>query len=381
MLIFIAFIWFLAFLYAVLIWVYRYWFNRLQVFTPDSNVIPQIFFSIIIPARNEENNIGACLASIAKQQYPAHLMEVIVVDDHSEDNTAQIVLQYQSTLPSLALIYLKDHLKGNSINAYKKKAIEIAIAEAKGNWIVTTDADCTMGSNWLNLLAAYIQQYQPVLVAAPVVFEKKNSLLGNFQLLDFASLQGITAAAVAAGYHSMCNGANLAYAKQAFYDVDQFKGIDQIASGDDMLLMYKMKKKFPGKMGFLFHRDAIVYTAPVNSWRAFFQQRIRWASKADSYADKTIFYVLLIVYLLNASILVTFIMGCWNERVLSQAGLLLLFKTAIELSFMIPVANFFSVSQKLWLFPLLQPIHIIYTVIAGWLGKFGSYEWKQRKVN
>ncbi|MFX7825069.1 hypothetical protein ABTK20_21970, partial [Acinetobacter baumannii] len=82
------------------------------------------------------------------------------------------------------------------------------------------------------------------------------------------------------------------------------------------------------------------------------------------------FYILLIVYLLNASILVTFIMGCWNEWVLSQAGLLLLFKTAIELSFMIPVANFFSVSQKLWLFPLLQPIHIIYTVIAGWLGKF-----------
>lgn len=83
MLIFIAFIWFLAFLYAVLIWVYRYWFNRLQVFTPDSNVIPQIFFSIIIPARNEENNIGACLASIAKQQYPAHLMGIAetTVDD------------------------------------------------------------------------------------------------------------------------------------------------------------------------------------------------------------------------------------------------------------------------------------------------------------
>ncbi|MFX8685037.1 hypothetical protein ABTM63_19820, partial [Acinetobacter baumannii] len=79
-----------------------------------------------------------------------------------------------------------------------------------------------------------------------------------------------------------------------------------------------------------------MYTAPVNSWRAFFQQRIRWASKADSYADKTIFYVLLIVYLLNASILVTLIIGCWNEWVFSQAVLLLFFKTAIELSFMIP---------------------------------------------
>ncbi|MBR2649463.1 MAG: glycosyltransferase [Sediminibacterium sp.] len=381
MLIFIAFIWVLAFLYAVLILLYRHWFNRLQAFTPNVTSNPQIFFSIIIPARNEENNIGACLAAIAKQQYPAYLMEVIVVDDHSEDNTAQVVLQYQSILPGLRIIYLKDHLLGRIINAYKKKAIEIAIAQAKGNWIVTTDADCTMGSNWLNFLGAYIEQYQPVLVAAPVVFEKKNGLLGNFQLLDFVSLQGITAAAVAAGYHSMCNGANLAYAKQAFYDVGQFAGIDQIASGDDMLLMYKMKKKFPGKMGFLFHRGAIVYTAPVNSWRAFFQQRIRWASKADSYADKTIFYVLLIVYLLNASILVTFIIGCWNEWVFSQAVLLLFFKTAIELSFMIPVANFFSVSQRLWLFPFLQPLHIIYTVIAGWLGKFGSYEWKQRKVN
>lgn len=381
MLILIAFIWLLAFLYAALILVYRYWFNRLQTFTTSFTANPQIFFSIIIPARNEENNIGACLAAITNQRYPVHLMEVIVVDDHSEDNTAQVVLQYQSVLPSLRLIYLKDHLQGNIINAYKKKAIEIAIAQAKGNWIVTTDADCTMGSNWLHLLNAYIAQYQPVLVAAPVVFEKKNGLLGNFQLLDFVSLQGITAAAVAAGYHSMCNGANLAYAKQAFYDVGQFTGIDQIASGDDMLLMYKIKKKFPGKMGFLFHREAIVYTAPVDSWRAFFQQRIRWASKADSYADKTIFYVLLIVYLLNTSILVAFIVGFWDEWMLSQAALLLFFKTAIELSFMIPVSNFFSVSQRLWLFPLLQPLHIIYTVIAGWLGKFGSYEWKQRKVN
>jgi cellulose synthase/poly-beta-1,6-N-acetylglucosamine synthase-like glycosyltransferase len=360
---------------------YRYWFNRLQIFTPYTSASPQIFFSIIIPARNEGSKIGACLAAIAKQEYPAHLMEVIVVDDHSEDDTAQVVSEYQSVWPGLRLIYLKDYLQGHTINAYKKKAIEVAIKEAKGNWIVTTDADCTMGSSWLKLLDAYIQQYKPVLVAAPVMFDKKRGLLANFQLLDFVSLQGITAAAVAAGYHSMCNGANLAYAKQAFYDVDQFAGIDQIASGDDMLLMHKMKQKFPGKMGFLFHRAAIVYTAPVSSWHAFFQQRIRWASKADSYADKTVFYVLLMVYLFNALILVTFIAGLWNEWLCTQTILLLLFKTAIELSFMIPVANFFSVQQRLWVFPFLQPLHIIYTVIAGWLGKFGSYKWKQREVN
>ncbi|MBX9732532.1 MAG: glycosyltransferase, partial [Chitinophagaceae bacterium] len=176
MLFFIAFIWLFAFVYAVLLLMYRYWFNRLQIFTPYTSASPQIFFSIIIPARNEGSNIGACLAAIAKQEYPAHLMEVIVVDDHSEDDTAQVVSEYQSAWPGLRLIYLKDYLQGHTINAYKKKAIEVAIKEAKGNWIVTTDADCTMGSSWLKLLDAYIQQYKPVLVAAPVMFDKKRGL-------------------------------------------------------------------------------------------------------------------------------------------------------------------------------------------------------------
>lgn len=367
--------------YAVLILVYRYWFGKVQRFTDTQTKLPATRFTVIVPARNEAKVIGNCLASLQRQQYPVDLFEVIVVNDHSTDNTEMVVEAWKKQLPSLRLIQLADHLQQQTINAYKKKAIEIAIDQAVGNWIVTTDADCVAPDTWLQQLDSFIQQNNSVLVAAPVIFTDEPSLLGRFQLLDFLSLQGVTAAAVAAGYHSMCNGANLSYRKDAFYAVGKFQGIDNLASGDDMLLMYKLQQQYPNKMGFLFSEAAIMQTAPMYTWKDFFQQRIRWASKATKYADKSIFKVLLLVYLLNLLLAIGLILGCFNTSILSGVLLSLLLKTIVELLFLIPVARFFNAQHALVWFPFFQPLHILYTIIAGWLGKFGSYEWKQRNVH
>jgi cellulose synthase/poly-beta-1,6-N-acetylglucosamine synthase-like glycosyltransferase len=277
------------------------------------------------------------------------------------------------------MIQLADFVSGN-INAYKKRAIEIGAAQAKGDWLVTTDADCEVLPNWLKNFDQFIQANNSVLVAAPVMFSNNKTWLGIFQILDFMSLQGITAAAVAAGYHSMCNGANLAYSKKAFYQVDQFKGIDHLASGDDMFLMYKIKKQFPNQLGFLFSKDVIVTTAPMDNWKSFFNQRIRWASKAESYSERSIFWVLLLVYLFNAGLLVGLIAGFFIEGFYPTMGALLLLKIFVEMIFLIPVARFFNNQLLLLLFPFMQPFHIVYTVVAGWLGKFGSYQWKGRVV-
>ncbi|TXT32515.1 MAG: family 2 glycosyl transferase [Chitinophagaceae bacterium] len=366
--------------YCLLIGVYAYWFLQLKQYQLDASITPQTTFSIIIPARNEEAMIGKCLAGIQEQNYPTHLFEVIVVDDHSTDHTAEIITQLQVQFPGLKLIHLANHIN-TTINAYKKKAIEIAVAQTTGNWIVTTDADCEVPPNWLLMMDNYIQKKQPVFVAAPVMFTLHKSWLGLFQVLDFISLQGITAAAVAAGYHSMCNGANLAYNKAAFYAVGQFKGIDHIASGDDMLLMYKMKQQYKDQLGFLFSNQAIVKTAPMDSWANFLQQRIRWASKADRYEEKSIFWVLALVYFFNAFLLIGLILGFFVEELGTNIRLLLLAKTIVECFFMIPVARFFEMQKTLLYFPLMQPFHILYTVIAGWLGKFGTYQWKGRTVN
>ena len=188
----------------------------------------------------------------------------------------------------------------------------------------------------------------------------------------------------------MCNGANLAYTRKAFDEVGGFTGIDNIASGDDMLLMHKIYNLYPDKVMFLKSKDAIVQTAPVNSVKDFFNQRIRWASKADKYDDKRIFAVLMLVYVVNVLLLGLPVIAIFDNIQYSIFNiqcsmfglwlLLLLLKTFTELIFLYPVAKFFGKQSMLWLFPLMQPFHILYTVIAGWLGKFGNYKWKGRKV-
>jgi cellulose synthase/poly-beta-1,6-N-acetylglucosamine synthase-like glycosyltransferase len=227
----------------------------------------------------------------------------------------------------------------------------------------------------------FIGEKDLAFVAAPVLFSKDDSFLGIFQQLDFLSLQGITAASVSAGYHTMCNGANIAYEKKAFYAVDGFTGIDQLASGDDMLLMHKIKQRYPQGLGYLFSSTAIVTTAPMQNWNEFLNQRIRWASKADKYKDRSIFYTLFLVYAVNLGLLVLLFASPFITYGFMAWVALVIVKTLVELSFMVPVARFFGQTGVLTWFPLMQPFHIAYTVIAGWLGKFGTYQWKGRKVN
>lgn len=367
--------------YCCLLLMYRQWLIHLPVFTHKNDArLAATHFSVIVPARNEENNIKQCLESILQQPYPMELFEVIIVNDHSTDETENIVLALQKQYSNLFLLNLKDHLTNKQLTAYKKKAIELAAIQCNGSWIVTTDADCIVTDNWLSNFDQYIQEREPVFVAAPVMFTNDHSFLSVFQLLDFLSLQGITAASVSAGYHSMCNGANICYRKDVFTEVGRFSGIDHIASGDDMLLMHKIKLKYPGKIGYLYSKESIVLTSPMGTWKDFFNQRIRWASKASSYQDKGIYWILLLVYLLNAALFVLLVSSPFIHHGIINWLILVGIKTLVELSFMLPVARFYGQIKALFWFPLMQPFHIFYTVVAGWLGKFGTYQWKGRTV-
>lgn len=369
---------FLFIIYAVLIIYYRQSWLSIPDFKPAENAAPFTKISLIIPARNEEENIAACLDTIINQNYPTHLFEVLVVDDHSTDNTAKIVLSYQEK--NVRLIPLKDFIAPGEINSYKKKAIEIAIQQSTGELIVTTDADCIAPNNWLQTIASFYEKSNPEFIVMPVAINCSNRFIEIFQSLDFMTLQGITGASVDKKFHSMCNGANLAYTKKAFIAVDGFKGIDKIASGDDMLLLHKIYTRYPDGVAYLKSIEAIIQTQPVHSVAQFFNQRIRWASKADQYDDKRIFVVLLLVYFLNVWILALGV-GAFFFPVALHLFVLLIAKTIIELLFLFPVAGFFNQIKLLWWFPLAQPFHVLYTVIAGWLGKFGSYQWKERKVS
>ncbi|MFT4094463.1 MAG: glycosyltransferase [Niabella sp.] len=377
-----VFVWILVLLlftfYAVVIKYYSTNWRIMPEYEPKSIMIPNITFSVIIPARNEARNIQKLLDSLLAQTYPKELFEVIVVDDHSTDDTAAIVKQYEA-------VQLQQ-LKEAEINSYKKKAIETGIAAAKNEWIVCTDADCEVQPDWLFTYASLITEKECVFIAAPVnlipaPFSKKSGgILYIFQVLDFLTLQGITAASVHNKKHNMCNGANLAYKREVFYEVDGFRGIDTIASGDDMLLMHKIWKRYPEKIAYLKSKKAIVATNAAATWRAFINQRIRWASKAKSYEDKRIFAVLLLVYLFNFSFLGLLVASFFDPYYLYALISFWILKTAIECSFVYAVSRFFDQQKQMKYFFFFQPLHIGYTIAAGFLGSFGKYEWKGRRV-
>jgi cellulose synthase/poly-beta-1,6-N-acetylglucosamine synthase-like glycosyltransferase len=362
---------FLFLFYALLIFYYWQNWRAIPVFTPGHQSKTSI--SIIIPARNEEENINGLLQSLQRQDYPKTLFEVIVVDDNSTDATTELVKKFAD----VKLIQLKEE----GINSYKKKAIETGIAAATGELIITTDADCIAGPKWLSTIAAFKEEKKSVFIAAPVVINCNSSIVQLFQAMDFMVLQGVTGAAVYKKQLSMCNGANLAYERKVFYEVNGFSGVDHIASGDDMLLMHKIWKQHPDKIHYLKSKETIVSTQPMKTWKAFFNQRIRWASKATGYNDKRIFAVLLLVYLFNLSFVVLTVAGFFCSYYWLYLAGLWVAKTIIEFPFFISLANFFNKQSAIRLFFFFQPLHILYTVLSGLFGQFGKYEWKGRKVS
>ncbi|TAH02596.1 MAG: glycosyltransferase [Sphingobacteriales bacterium] len=363
---------FLLAAYTVLLLYYARWWQQTPVYKKQTTKEP-VAVTVIVPARNEAANIKACLQSLLNQQYPHHLLQIIVVNDQSEDATATIV---KNTAGNSVLLLTTDT---GFQTAPKKRAIEKAITHATGELIITTDADCITPNSWVATLVDYYQQTGAVFIAAPVNMAAGKSLVSIFQTVDFLTMQGITAGVVHRRFTNMCNGANLAYTKKAFEAVGGFKNIDAIASGDDMLLMHKIANHFPGKVGFIKSENATVTTLPVNSWKAFLQQRIRWASKATHYKEQALFAVLLLVYCCNFSMLILIVTGLLIN-LWWLVGAFVFIKFFAELLLVGPVLKFFK-QKKLWPWLLLlQPLHIVYIIMAGFLGQVKTYHWKGRRL-
>jgi biofilm PGA synthesis N-glycosyltransferase PgaC len=364
--------------YSTLILFYWQSWRSVPGYVPDGDSA-KTKISVIIPARNEEENIIPCLESVCDQNYPPELLQIIVLDDCSTDKTWERLQNFYHPEREVYSVQLTE-VENAEFSGHKKRAIQTGITMAHGELIVTTDADCKHPAEWIKNIASFYEEEHAVFIAAPVVFENNTSFLQIFQALDFLILQGITGASVYKNIHSMCNGANLAYEKKVFYEVNGFAGVDHIASGDDMLLMHKIWKKHPHQVYYLKSKNAIVTTQPMKTWKTFFNQRIRWASKAKQYDDKRILVVLLLVYFFNLSFLVLLVAGFFNYHYWLYLAGLWVAKTMVEFPFVNSVAIFFGKQSLMKYFFFFQPLHIFYTIVSGFLGQFGKYEWKGRKV-
>jgi cellulose synthase/poly-beta-1,6-N-acetylglucosamine synthase-like glycosyltransferase len=341
---------------------------------------PKTSISVIIPARNEAKNIGLCLQTVAQQNYPKDLFEIILIDDHSEDDTVAIANALGIT--NLHIIDLKDFVKDTKINAYKKKAIEVAIAQAKGELIVCTDADCRVGEDWLPLIAHCYEKTNAKFIAGPVLFDREQSLFQRFQSLDFAGMMLITAGGIEGKYLYMCNGANLAYPKAIFEEVDGFAGVDGLASGDDMLLLQKIVEKYPDGIRYLKTESAVVLTSPMPTLKAFIEQRRRWASKSGAYRGWNTQLQLGLVWLFHLSIVSSlWLLPFYGVDVLWLLLAQIMIKAFADYFLLNAACTFFNRKDLMKIFIPALFLHLWYIVWVGMLGLLPKgYIWKGRQV-
>ncbi|WP_158989783.1 glycosyltransferase [Mucilaginibacter sp. L196] len=357
----------------VLIYLIKGWSNLKR---PKLDVVDfKTKVTVLIAARNEEEKIALTIDDILVQDFPKHLMEVIIVDDHSTDRTADIIRSYAPQ--GIKLLQLNED---KPLNSYKKKAIAEAINQSTGELMVATDADCRMGPQWLSSIVNYYETRNPVMISSPVTYFEEKSLFENLQTLEFGYLVAMGASFIGNNKASTCNGANFAYRKDVFYEVGGFKGIDELASGDDELLLQKVAEKYADKIAFLKLPEAIVYTHAKANLKEFLNQRRRWASKSTKYKDKKIVALAVGIWLFNVLILVNGILSFFDVRFfylfLLQYGLKFIF----EAIFLLPVTAFFKRRGLIWLLFLLSPIHIVYFVYVGLIGNTKKYVWKGRTV-
>jgi len=352
------------------------WFSLKQFKkTPLKN---KTHVSVLIPARNEENNITDLLSNLINQNYPANLYEIIVVDDHSTDQTAKMVKKFIKEQKGFSIKLLR--IKGeNQARAYKKKAIRIAIEKSTGSLIITTDADCIHGKKWISSIVSLYETKRPKMIVGPVSFHKEKTFFQKIQSLEFLSLIAMTAGAIKTGYPIMCNGANLAYEKKAFFDVGGF-GIDRFSSGDDVFLLHRIRKHFGNtSVRFLKNLDTIVYTEALKTLHEFFDQRIRWASKNKGYDIKTL-VISTTVYMMNLILFGAVFISLFQSEFWETTAYIIIAKYIIDLPVVIGIAKF---AKKLDMFIYTIPLIVIYPVyiiLAGALGIVSSYEWKGRKL-
>jgi len=364
-------------IYLILIGAFLIGFDKVESFTYE-NLTPSTQFSVIIPFRNEEENLPELLASIKLLNYPKHLFEILCIDDASNDNSVALITKFSKENPSFQISILQNIRTSNSP---KKDAITSAISISKHDWIITTDADCFVPKDWLDTFDAFIQQKNTEFIIAPVTYTAVNSSLKQFQLLDFLSLIGATIGGFGIKKPFLCNGANLAYSKSLFYTVNGFNGNNTIASGDDIFLLEKALKLNKDKVSYLKSEQAIVETKPQPNWVSLIAQRKRWAAKTSSYNSLFGKLTGLIVLAMNGALICTLtltLIGSFNLRAFLY---LFIIKSGIDFLLLFKTSRFFNQERFLVSYIVSSVIYPFFSVYIAFISLFTTYKWKGRSFN
>ena len=325
--------------------------------------------SIIIALRNEQEQVIHLLSELKKQVYPVDKLEFILVNDHSTDSTLELLVN--SVIDNLRVLNMPDGMFG------KKSAIAFAMKEAKGDIILASDADCSFSPLWVHTMAAYFTNKNIKLVSGPVSYNKQKGIFIGLQTLEFISLIGSGAGAICVKNAIFCNGANMAYRKADFLELNNFEN-DEAVSGDDVFLLHSVKEKYKDAIAFAKDENAIVLTDAVQTAKGFINQRKRWTAKTSGYKDFASIYASFLVLFTNLSLVFLFVGYLYSDAYFHLFLLFYALKFAVDFLLLFPVLSFFKRKDLLkWILPF-ELFYAFYIVLIVVLSFTKSFEWKGR---
>ncbi len=334
---------------------------------PISNSVTLPFVSVIIAARNEENNLPALIDDLIKQEYPLGKFEIIIINDRSSDSTQKILNEASEDYSFIKSIKID---KKSKEMTPKKHAIDLGIKESKGEVILATDADCRVGPFWVSSMTYSLINKNGIVIGYSEIDDKKGIFFEKYQKIDFLAI--ITANAGAAGWNHYWSGTgqNLAYYKKDYLEIEGFEPVKDKISGDDMYLVQTISRL---KIGYInIDPNSHVKTKAMNSIKGFVNQRIRWSSNSKSnFKNTPIFFIFLIVsFFENLLILLSILFlkkgfTIWGIKIFVDGITILFGSRLFEKSFDIKTYFFWSI---------LQPFYIPF---IGTLGLFNKFSWKK----
>ena len=356
----------ILFFYALLIIRYAFGWSKIKRI-PKGQFFPNV--SVVIAMRNEEDQINDLIAGLQSQIYPKDKLEFILVNDHSSDNTLSLLEKY--ALTNLKILDMPEGEYG------KKDAISMAVSIARGEIILASDADCGFSPNWVHSMVSYFINDNVKLVSGPVVFNSKEGVFQSLQALEFASLIGSGAGAIGINNAIFCNGANMAYRKEVFLEVNSF-GNDSVVSGDDVFLLHSVKAKCANSIVFAKEEKAIVNTNSLQTFRDFVNQRKRWAAKASRYKDIESIYVSYLVFFTNAALIFLFVMLFFDVFFLYLFVIFYAIKFFVDQLLLYPTLTFLNRKYLIkWIFPF-EFFYSFYIILIVFFSFTRNFEWKGR---
>jgi cellulose synthase/poly-beta-1,6-N-acetylglucosamine synthase-like glycosyltransferase len=324
--------------------------------------------SIVIPFKDEAEHLPLLLQSLADLDYVEDKYEILLVDDSSSDHSVQLVSEWiNQTAIQSKLLY--------SQPPGKKAAQELGVREARYGLIACTDADCVVPNQWLVRINESFHKKYTTLAFGPVHLSGSGYKL---QYLEFNALIASTMGMLGLGWAIMGNGANMAFRKDAYLEVTKQLKKKNTPSGDDVFLLHQL-----AKMGrqpeFIVGRDAMVATLPQPNFKAFFHQRIRWASKAKYYTNRATILIGTLVLLTNMLLLLFLVTSLFLPQALIGFALLFVVKAAADFILLKGHATYFKSPFNFGHFILQEVLNMVYVPLVAVLSQIKSYTWKGRR--